>query len=178
MGVEDFYEPGAEIAQISDLEEKIRAIAGRTRGRDITLVAGIPGWVLILERRCVLKCRAGSRVPPLKTMWPNLECLVHGGVPVAPFAGELHATLGSPVNFHEVYPASEGFIAAQDADPAAGLRSMADAGLYFEFLPMTVFDERNLPNLGRKTVPVEGVETESIRPRAHHARPAVPLHPR
>lgn len=157
---EYFYEPGNEIARISDWTAKIRAIAERTRNRDITLVAGIPGWVLILAEavRCEVSGGKASTLP-LKTVWPNLECFVHGGVPVAPFVGELRAALGSPVNFHEVYPASEGFIAAQDADAASGLRLMTDAGLYFEFLPMTVFDEGNLPNLGQKAVPVEGVET-------------------
>jgi small GTP-binding protein len=34
---------------------------------------------------------------------------------------ELRAALGPTVNFHEVYPASEAFIATQDDDPAAGL---------------------------------------------------------
>lgn len=157
--VKHFYEPGAGLAEMSDFEEKIRAIAGRTRGCDITMIAGIPWWVLILAKAVRAQVGAGkSAGPPLTTIWPHLECLVHGGVPIGPFAGELHATLGPAVNFHEVYPASEGFIAAQDADPAAGLRLMADAGLYFEFLPMTAFDERNLANLGRKTVPLEGVE--------------------
>jgi len=156
---ECFYEPGDEIAQISDWPAKIQAIAERTRNRDITLVAGMPGWVLVLAE--AVRCGApGGKAStlPLKTVWPRLECFIHGGVPVAPFVGELRAALGPAVNFHEVYPASEGFIAAQDADAASGLRLMTDGGLYFEFLPMAVFDEGNLANLGQKAVPVEGVE--------------------
>ena len=155
-----FYEPGAQIAQMSDWPAKIEAIAERTWQRDITLIAGIPSWILILAE--AVRHRAGSggiSAPPLKTIWPHLECLVHGGVPIAPFVDELRAALGAPVNFHEVYPASEGFIAAQDADATAGLRLMTDAGLHFEFLPLTVFDEHNLANLGPRAVPLEGVET-------------------
>lgn len=145
---------------MSDWPAKIEAIAERTRHRDITLIAGLPSWVLILAEALRNRAPTGNTLPPpLKTIWPNLECLVHGGAPIAPFAGELRAALGAGVNFHEVYPASEGFIAAQDADAAAGLRVMTTAGLFFEFLPMAVFDEHNLAHLGEKAVPLEGVAT-------------------
>jgi hypothetical protein len=154
------YEPGLTIAQMSDWPAKLEAIARRTLHRDITLLAGLPSWILILAE--ALRARAaqeGLAAPHLKAIWPNLECLVHGGVPLAPFADELRTALGSEVNFHEVYPASEGFIAAQDVDATRGLRLMTGAGLFFEFLPMADFDEPNLANLGAKAVPLEGVKT-------------------
>jgi hypothetical protein len=152
-------EPGATISQMDDWPAKLQAIAQRTLHRDITLLAGIPSWVLILC--AVLRAQAaGEKItaPNLKALWPNLECLMHGGVPVAPFADELRAALGPGVNFHEVYPASEGFIAAQDADASRGLRLMVDAGLFFEFLPMPAFAEGNLAHLGARAVPLEGVQ--------------------
>jgi GH3 auxin-responsive promoter len=154
------FEPGADIARMSDWPAALQAIAQRTLHRDITLVAGIPGWVLLLG--AVLRAQAAGEklaAPHLKALWPNLECLVHGGVPVAPFADELHALLGPGVNFHEVYPASEGFIAAQDGDAARGLRLLVNAGLYFEFLPMPAYDEGNLAHLGSRAVPLEAVLT-------------------
>jgi hypothetical protein len=154
------YEPGATIAQMADWPAKLEAIAERTLHRDITLLAGMPGWILALaEVLRALAARERLSVPHLKALWPNLECLVHGGVPLAPFADELRTTLGPDICFHEVYPASEGFIAAQDADAASGLRLMVAAGLYFEFLPMASFDEGNLANLGTKIVPIDGVQT-------------------
>ena len=152
------YEPGAAIAQMDDWPAKLQAIAQRTLRRDITLVAGIPSWLLILG--AVVRAHAAGEklaAPHLKALWPNLECLMHGGVPIAPFADELHALLGPGVNFHEVYPASEGFIAAQDADATRGLRLLTNAGLYFEFLPMPAFDAANLANLGTRAVPLEAV---------------------
>jgi hypothetical protein len=153
------YEPGADIAQMNDWPAKLEAIAGRTLHRDITLVAGIPSWVLMLAE--VLRARAAHKqaaAPHLKAIWPNLECLVHGGAPLAPFADELPAALGPGVNLHEVYPASEGFIAAQDVDAKNGLRLMTATGLFFEFLPMASFDAGNLVNLGAKVVPLDGVQ--------------------
>jgi len=157
--VKHFYEPGLEIARLHDLTARIQATVERTRGRDITLIAGIPSWVLLLAMAVRSQGRNdGVAAQSLKAIWPRLECLIHGGAPITPFTSELRAALGSPINFHEVYPASEGFIAAQDADATAGLRLMTGAGLFFEFLPMSKFDERELSGLASTPVPLEGVQ--------------------
>jgi hypothetical protein len=80
-------------------------------------------------------------------------------MPIAPYLDDLRTALGPTVNFHEVYPSSEAFIAAQDADSASGLRLMADAGVFFEFLPMSEFDEGRLISVSSRTVPISGVRT-------------------
>jgi len=153
------YEPGEAIARIPDWPLKLEAIVRRTLRRDITLVAGIPSWVLILARELrLLAGREGFPVRHLGELWPNLQCLIHGGVPIGPFVGELKAALGPTVNFHEVYPASEGFIAAQDDEAAAGLRLMTAAGLFFEFIPMNRFDSGNPGASGAHAVQLEGVQ--------------------
>jgi hypothetical protein len=158
----NLYEPGAEIAQMNDWPAKIAAIATRCTARDIRMLAGIPSWVLILAAAVLEeagRASGGARTfRTLREVWPRFECLVHGGVPIGPFASELHAVCGEGVNFHEVYPASEGFIAAQDAEAKSGLRLLADAGIYYEFLPLADFDEARLPHLGSRAVPLAGVK--------------------
>ncbi len=153
------FEPGAEIARMEDWPAKIAAIVRRTRPLDISLVAGIPSWLLILAEALRNDDTQGAaRAANLQEIWPNLECLVHGGVPPGPFLEDLREAFGPAVNFHEVYPASEGFIAAQDATPGEGLRLMTGAGLFFEFLPMREFDEARLPSLGPRAVPLAAVQ--------------------
>ena len=147
------YEPGREIALLADWPAKLEAIVARTRTRDLTLIAGIPSWLLILAERVLAV--TGRSV--LREVWPRLECIVHGGVPLGPFARQLAAVAGPGVHFHEVYPASEGFIAAQDAEPAQGLRLLADAGIYFEFLPFAEYDEYRLGALADRVVPLAEV---------------------
>jgi len=149
------YEPGRDIAQIADWPTKIAAMAARTERRDIRLVAGIPSWILVFAE--AMRERTGAAT--LREVWPNLECLVHGGVPIGPFQHELQQALGKEVHFHEVYPASEAFIAAQDAEPAAGLRLFIDAGVFYEFLPLAEFDETRLAELGARAIPVAEVQT-------------------
>jgi hypothetical protein len=154
-----FYEPGVEIAQIPDWTAKIEAIIQRTSKVDISLLAGIPCWVLLLADALRARSTRGkARAQHLQAIWPNFECFTHGGVPVAPFQDELRSVLGPTVNFHEVYPSSEAFIAAQDADAASGLRLMVDAGIFYEFIPMSEFEEARIPILGLKAVPLSGVE--------------------
>jgi GH3 auxin-responsive promoter len=153
-----FYEPGAEIAQMADWPSKIAAITERTSHVDISLLAGIPSWILLLaESLRSGSTRGKARAQHLQGIWPNFECYTHSGVPISPFQDELRGILGPTVNFHEVYPSSEAFIAAQDADSASGLRLMASAGIFFEFIPMREFDEARLPFLGDKAVPLSGV---------------------
>jgi len=155
------YEPGLEIAQMSDWPAKIQAIVERTLPRDIRMIGGIPSWILIFAEAARTRAGgSGKTVPHLKAIWPHLECLIHGGVPIGPFAEELKAALGPGVNFHEVYPASEGFIATQDADATSGLRLMTDVGLFYEFLPMRDFDDARLEQLGSKTVPLDAVKAD------------------
>jgi hypothetical protein len=149
------YEPGREIAQISDWPTKLQAIAERTAPRDIRLLAGIPSWILIFAE--TLRRQTGKQL--LVEVWPHLECLVHGGVPIGPFRDELRDALGGGVHFHEVYPASEAFIAAQDADAEAGLRLLTHAGVYYEFLPLHEFEESRLAELSEAAVPLGEVRT-------------------
>lgn len=155
------YEPGTDIAQMSDWQKKIETIVARTLHRDITLLAGIPSWLLILAESLKKAATQGKAKPAnLQAIWRNLECLVHGGVPIQPFQEELRRAMGPTVNFHEVYPASEGFIAAQDADQAAGLRLMADMGLFYEFLPLRDYDESLPSGLGSKAIPLAEVKAD------------------
>jgi hypothetical protein len=157
-GVEQhFYEPGGEIAQLTDWSKKINAIIARTRSVDITLVAGFPSW-LIVFLEALLKSHTGKTAAnALHEIWPNLECVLHGGVPITTFQDDLRRLVGPDVNFHEVYAASEGLIAAQDADALAGLRLLADAGIFYEFLPLDDYDEALPSSLGARAVPLEGV---------------------
>jgi hypothetical protein len=152
------YEPGTEIAQIANWPEKVAAIVKRTVGLDITLFGGMPDRALALaESIRAAGALEGRGRRTLQEVWPNLECFVHWGIPADPFQDELRAILGQTVNFHEIYPSTEAFVAAQDATAPEGLRLMADAGVFFEFVPMADFDASRLKQLGKKAVPLTDV---------------------
>ena len=149
------YEPGAAVAQIPEWEEQLAAIAAGSGPRDVSLFAALPSWASLIADELRTKYSvAQPRITHLQARWPNLECYVHTGVPIAPFADELRAALGPTVTFHEVFAATEGFFAAQDTDANKGMRLMADAGIFFEFIPLAEFDEARLDHSAQKAVPL------------------------
>lgn len=151
------YEPGAAIAGGTDWPAKIDAIVTRTTERDVTLLAGMPPWILAFAE--ALQARNQATVPAsIPATWPNLECLVHGGIPIGPYEAELRSLLGPKVTLHEVYAGAEGFFAAQDGAAAAGLRVMANLGLFFEFVPLADFDAARPDAGGTKAVRLHEVQ--------------------
>lgn len=152
-------EPSTAIAEMSDGLAKFDAIAARAANEDIALIAGLPAWTLLFaEGMRAADTRGQAPIKNLQERWPNFECFMHGGGPLAPWQAELRQALGPTVTFNEVFAASEGFVAAQDGEAAAGLRLMADTGIFFEFLPMADFDAARLEQLGPKAVPLDDVK--------------------
>lgn len=144
----------------NDWPKRIEAIVTRTLRMDITLLAGIPNWLLALSES--LRSRASAEGIPgttLKTIWPGLDCIVHHGILVAPFQDELKRAAGSAVNLHEIYFASEAFVAAQDADTASGLRLMEDSGVFYEFLPLRDFEDSLPLTIAAKALSLPQVRT-------------------
>ncbi len=124
------------------------------------MIAGLPGSVATLADALRSRMSGASTDGSLHDHWPNLECFVHTGAPVAPHAAELKTTLGKRVTFHEVYAASEAIIAAQEGDPTQGLRVMADMGIFFEFVTLAEFDDQRLERLAPKAIPLAAVKPQ------------------
>jgi len=158
-GAPHLTEPGATIAKIVDWPAKIDAIIARTLRMDISLLAGMPNWLIAFADQLRTAAR-GQEIPAatLRSVWPHLECVVHHGIPITPFHEELRRVSGSQVNFHEIYFAAEAFIAAQDADAGSGLRLIDDAGVFFEFIPLAEFNEALPLTLGSKALPLAEVQ--------------------
>jgi len=153
-------EPAAAISRIEQWDGRVAAIADTARRRDIALVAAYPNWARPIMAALLDKIAEGRpRAENLQALWPNLECYVHGGLSIAPYRDALRAALGPGVKFHEVYFAAEAIIAAQDGESGAGLRPLADAGVFFEFVPMADFDQSGIEQLGPKAVPLADVKT-------------------
>ncbi len=127
-----FTFPPLDLALISDWEEKVQVLAERSAALPITVVGGVPSWLLVLFER--LKRVTGR--DHIADIWPALRLVVHGGTKFEPYRGLFRREIGnSAVRFLEVYPSSEGFIATED--PRHGLlRLLPDHGIFFEFVPV------------------------------------------
>lgn len=123
---------------IQDWEQKLDAIVEETLKAPVTLISGIPPWVQMYMDK--LQQRSGSLI---KDLFPRLSLLVHGGVNFAPYSTKLFDTIGQSIDTIETYPASEGFIAFQDAREAEGMLLQLNSGMFFEFVPVKEIHSEN-----------------------------------
>jgi hypothetical protein len=155
----NLHSPPPAVAELPDGPEKIKAAAQSMLHKDVTLIGGAPATVLSLAQVArEAASTAKRRMTYLQALWPNLECFLFTGAPLGLYADSLRASLGPTVNFHEVYAATEGIVAAQDATVTSGLRLLTDVGLFYEFLPLREFSEETLPNSGARCLPLEKVQ--------------------
>lgn len=137
-----FAFPPKEIAMLSDWEKKIEGMAKACLKNKITSLSGVPSWMLIF-------LDSFSQYAPhydgtIKSIFPDLELIIYGGVNFAPYQEQFMKRLsGLSVDLREVYPASEGFIAIADRGVGEGLRLIADNGIFFEFIPLEELSNEN-----------------------------------
>jgi len=143
----EVYEPGSEIALMSDWPAKIDAMARRCARQDIRCVSGMASWSLVLFEKVIEHARTrNASVSCLRDVWPNFQLFIHGGVKYAPFAERINrvwsgdGTIDIPARV-EVYPASEGFIAVQDRKGEPSLRLHTDMDNFYEFIPVEEIDK-------------------------------------
>src|SRR5262245_1997023 len=130
------YSPGEAIASITDWPARLAAIARLVQEQDLRLLSGMPSWMLVLFERVVRERQAAGRaLRDLAELWPNLRVFVHGGVSFAPYRAVFEEWMGRVLEYVEVYPASEGFVALQ-TERSGGLTLMLDYGIAYEFVPV------------------------------------------
>ncbi len=142
--------PSSEISLMSDWEFKMKAIVNETIQENVTSLAGVPSWMLVLLNE-VLEATGKES---LFEIWNNLEVYFHGGVNFDPYRDQYAKILPkNSFKYYEIYNASEGFFAIQDHNDSSELLLMLDYGIFYEFIPM---DTYGTPN--EKVIPLSDVE--------------------
>ncbi len=139
--------PSKDIALMNDFEAKIEKIANISSQENVTNIAGVPSWMLVLFKR-ILEITGAKHI---HEVWPNLELYMHGGVSFSPYRKQFEELLPNGVNYLETYNASEGFFGIQEKLNCDEMLLMLDYGIFYEFIPMDDYDLRN-------TVPIWEVE--------------------
>lgn len=125
--------PDTSIALMQDWEEKIEKMAQSTIQEDVTMIAGVPTWTIVLIKK-IFDITGKNN---LHEIWPNLELYMHGGVNFTPYEQQFKHLITSPqMNYLETYNASEGFFAAQDIIGRDGLLMFLNHGIFYEFMPL------------------------------------------
>lgn len=124
--------PNMEVTLNPNFEEKIEQIAQITVKENVTSLAGVPTWNMVMAKR-VLEITGKDN---LLEVWPNLEFYGHGGVSFKPYREQFKKLIPSDKMYYlENYNASEGYFGLQDQSDSEDLLLMLDYGIYYEFLP-------------------------------------------
>jgi len=125
--------PRNEISLMADWETKMQAIVNETINENVTSLAGVPSWMMVLLNTVMETTGKDS----LFDIWPNLEVYFHGGVSFEPYINQYKRLLPHDnFKYYEIYNASEGFFAIQDKNDSNELLLMLDYGIFYEFIPM------------------------------------------
>ena len=128
--------PTWETNCIEDWETKVNAVVEETYDLDMRLISGIPSWVQMYFEKLIEK--TGKSIAEL---YPNFNLFVYGGVNFEPYKKKFESLIGKRVNYIELYPASEGFIALQDKQKEEGMLLQLDSGIFYEFIEAKDFGQ-------------------------------------
>jgi hypothetical protein len=142
--------PSNKTSLMSDWETKLPAIIKESSLENVTSIAGVPSWMMVLLNKTLEE----NNKTNILEIWPNLEVYFHGGVSFDPYK-EQYKKIFPKENFkyYEIYNASEGFFALQDRNDSNELLLMLDYGIFYEFIPMETFGKED-----QKVIPLSEVE--------------------
>jgi hypothetical protein len=142
--------PSSRVSLMSDWEKKLPAIINETINENVTSLAGVPSWMLVLLNKTLEETGKGN----ILDIWPNAEVYFHGGVNFEPYKEQYKKLFPKDdFKYYEIYNASEGFFAIQDLNNSSELLLMLDYGIFYEFIPMDTFGTKN-----QKVIPLSQVE--------------------
>ncbi|MGB5821429.1 MAG: GH3 auxin-responsive promoter family protein, partial [Saonia sp.] len=107
--------PSSRVSLMSEWETKMGAIIQESIEENVTSLAGVPSWMLVLLNNVLEETGKDH----LFQIWENLEVYFHGGVNFNPYQDQYKKLLPKKsFNYYEIYNASEGFFAIQDRNNA------------------------------------------------------------
>ena len=142
--------PSNKTSLMDDWNYKIEAIINETINENVTSLAGVPSWMLVLLNKIIER----SDKKYISEIWPNLEVYFHGGVSFKPYLNQYNNILNNnSMRYYEIYNASEGFFAIQHENNSNELLLMLDYGIFYEFIDMKCFETKE-----EKIIPLCEVE--------------------
>jgi len=137
---EFFRTPSIETALMGKWEEKIVKLAQESSLENVSSLAGVPTWTIVLIEKIVEM--TGKK--HIGEVWQNLEVFFHGAVSFEPYRELFKKLIPLPnMNYMETYNASEGFFALQDQRNSDELLLLLDYGVFYEFVPMEEWENPN-----------------------------------
>lgn len=142
--------PSWNINCIEDWETKIKAIAQETIQHDMTLISGIPPWLVMY-----FEALREIQDKPIAELFPNLQLIITGGVNFEPYRSTFKKLIGKEIDQLDLYPASEGFIAYQDLRDDNSMLLQTNKGIFYEFVPLAEFGNSDAARLSLEDIELD-----------------------
>lgn len=132
--------PSLQTALMNNWEEKIERMAREVAAVNVTQIAGVPTWTVLLIQRIVELTGKKN----ILEVWPSLEVFFHGAVAFGPYRRLFKSLIPSEqMRYFETYNASEGFFGIQDQKNSEEMLLMLDYGIFYEFIPVDELEKEN-----------------------------------
>lgn len=126
--------PDLATTLLPNWDKKLERIVQITKSQNVTQMAGVPTWTLIVLKRLLAETGKDN----VADVWQNLELYLHGGVSFTPYEQQFKQLIRSDkMQYWQTYNASEGFFAIQDQAYRNDMVLLANHGIYYEFMPMS-----------------------------------------
>jgi len=140
--------PSYETNIIEDWETKVNRVVEETVKADMTLISGIPPWLIMYFERLIQV----SGKENVQAIFKNLDLMVTGGVNYEPYREKINQLIGRNIPCIQTYPASEGFIAYQNTQDSEDLLLLLNNGIFYEFIAVEEFFDENPTRISLKDV--------------------------
>ncbi len=124
--------PSKKVSLMSEWETKMTAIVTEVKSENVGSLSGVPSWMMVLLQKVLQESNVGT----IGELWPSLEVFFHGGISFKPYKEQYQNVIGRPINYYEIYNASEGFFGIQDQYGSDELLLMLDYGIFYEFIKL------------------------------------------
>ena len=141
--------PSWETNCIEDWDTKVDKVVEETINEKMSVISGIPSWVQMYFEKLIDK--TGKTISEI---FPDFNFFVYGGVNFEPYKNKFEALIGKKIDYIELYPASEGFIAYQDSQTEKGMLLQLNSGIFYEFIPADEFFDENPTRISLKDVKI------------------------
>ncbi|HOF15712.1 MAG TPA: GH3 auxin-responsive promoter family protein [Bacteroidales bacterium] len=147
-----FRTPPKNIALLPNWNEKLDSYAQFTKQQNITAIAGVPSWILLILKRIM----EIEKIDSINEVWPNLELFMHGGVNFTPYYPIYNSiTSNNLLWYWQIYNASEGYFATQDMPDREDMLLLLNNNVFYEFIPLSDFINNKL-----ETIDIRDVKTD------------------
>jgi phenylacetate-coenzyme A ligase PaaK-like adenylate-forming protein len=147
--------PDAKTAAIKDWNKKLDRMVEMAPNWDISTIAGIPSWCIMLMERIVERYELEN----IHQMWPNLELYVYGGVYIEPYVSRFEKVCGKKVHLLNTYLASEGYFAYQKQPDNNAMTLLLNTGIFYEFIP---FNRENFDEFGNLNAGAQALTADEV----------------